>query len=139
MTDGSDLFLGIIAISTVVMAAVQIGAIVYGGRLVKRVESLLHEVQAEIRPVSSNLTAISRDAARAASLAAAQVERADKLFADLTRRIDETVTVVQGAIVAPVREGIAVLAGLRAAVAALRELREQTGRRGVEEDDALFI
>jgi hypothetical protein len=52
--------------------------------------------------------------------------------------VDETVTVVQGAIITPVREGAALMAGFRAAMAALRELRDAR-RRGVDEDDALFI
>lgn len=139
MTDGSDLFLGVIAVSTAMMALVQIGAIIYGGRLVRRMETILRQVQEEIRPVSANLSAFSRDAARAASLAASQVERADKLFAEFAERIDETISIVQGAIVAPLREGVAVIAGLKAVLAALRELREPARRRGVEDDDALFI
>jgi hypothetical protein len=139
VTDGSDVFLGIIAGSTAVMALIQVGAIVYGGRVMKRVERLLEQVQTEIRPISANLTAVSRDAAHAASLAATQVERADQLFSDFSRRLDETMTIVQGAIVAPVREGSAVLAGLKAALAALRELRDPARRRRVDDDDALFI
>jgi ABC-type Fe2+-enterobactin transport system substrate-binding protein len=142
VTDGSEVFLGVIAASTAVMALIQVGTLVgvliYAARLVRRMESLLKQVQDEIRPVSANLSAVSRDAARAASLAAAQVERADRLFADLAVRVDETVTVVQGAIITPVREGAALMAGFRAAMAALRELRDAR-RRGVDEDDALFI
>jgi hypothetical protein len=143
VTDGGSVSLGIIAASTAVMALIQVGtllgALIYGGRLVKRMESLLQQVQEEIRPVSANLSAISRDATRAASLAAAQVERADRLFADLAVRIDETAALVQSAIVTPVREGAALVAGFKAAMAALRELRDTARRRTVDDDDALFI
>jgi phosphate/sulfate permease len=143
VTDSAQTFLGIIAVSVAVMAIVQVGLLfglmVYGGRLVKRMESLAQQVQDQIGPLSANLTAITRDAARAASLAAAQVERADRLFADFAHRVDDTMTIVQGAIVRPVREGVAVAAGLKAALAALRELRNPSRRRPVDEDDALFI
>lgn len=143
MTDGAQVFLGVIAVSTAIVAIVQMGVLlgilIYGGRLVKRMETILQQVQDQIAPLSANLTAITRDAARAASLAAAQVERADRLFADFAQRVDETMTILQGAIVRPVREGAALVAGIKAAIAALRELKDPSRRHGVDEDDALFI
>ena len=69
-----------------------------------------------------------------------QVERADAMLTDLGRRVDDTVTLVQNAVVTPAREGLALLAGIRAAVGALRGLRESRGDGNRhEEEDALFI
>ena len=76
------------------------------------------------------------------ALATAQVERVDQLFGDLSRRAEQTMTVVQQAIVTPAREGAALFSALRSTLAAIRGLRGNgSGRppRGVEEDDALFI
>ena len=136
------IFLGAIALATVSMAALQIGAIVYAGRLARRVDRLADQVERELGPLFANLTTMSRDAARATSLAVTQVERADRLVADFTARAEQVMAVVQDAVVAPAREGLAVLSALRAAFLALRETRDRgpVGRptRG-DDEDALFI
>ncbi|HXE79711.1 MAG TPA: hypothetical protein VNK41_03100 [Vicinamibacterales bacterium] len=141
MTDWSPVFLGVIAASVLVMAVLQIGMAVYGARLAQRVVRVVDRVEQETGPLFAHLQSIGADAARASALAAAQVERADQLFADLSRRIEETSALVQTAIVQPAREGVAVVAGLRAALAAIRHLRSAPRRRvsRVDEEDPLFI
>ena len=92
------------------------------------------------------MNAIGRDAARAATLATAQVERADKMFADFAARVDQTMTSVQESIGGPAREGRALLSAFRAAFQALREMRQaprsRQGRgeetRSASEDDLLM-
>ncbi len=143
MTGWSQVFLGAIAIATLLMAIVQVGAAVYAGRLAKRVDRLADQVEQEIRPLFASLNSISRDAARAASLAATQVERADRLMADFTQRAEQTMATVQQVVVGPARQGMALLGGFRAALAALRDARARQsspspGTRG-EDEDALFI
>jgi len=136
----TDVFLGIIAVATLVMAMVQVGVIVYGLSLVRRVSKLLEQVETDMKPLLDNLSAMAADAARASSLAVAQVERVDRMFTDLTNRIEETATTVQRAVITPLREGQAIVAGLRAALSILKEV---TGRPGTvrrpEDEDALFI
>ena len=78
-------------------------------------------------PLVANLQTIGAEAARASALATAQVERADRLFADVSAKVEETTSVVQQAIMAPAREGLAVMAGLRAALTSLA--RRPAGRR----------
>jgi hypothetical protein len=59
---------------------------------------------------------------------------------DLARRVDETTVVVQRAIVTPAREGMAIVAGLKAGLAAIRGFRQMRERqRQAEEEDQLFI
>ncbi len=137
----NDLFLGIIALGVVVMAAIQVGAIIVAARIARRVDRLATQIEQDIKPVFQNLHALTAEAARASALATIQVERADKLFGELAGRLDQTLTTLQSRVVAPAREGFAVLAGIRAALAALRDLREAGRRRAaaVEEEDALFI
>jgi predicted PurR-regulated permease PerM len=144
VSGSSETWLATMAIATAAMAMVQIAVLVgvfaYGARLIKRIESLVGQVQEDLKPISANLTAVSQDAARVASMATLQAERADRLLSDFTTRLDETMTLVQGAIVAPAREGYALVAGVKAALAAFRDLRNGARRRGrLEEDDALFI
>ena len=136
----TQVFLGIIAIATLAMAVVQVGFIIYGWAIARRVSRLLDQVETEMKPMLDNLSAMARDASRASSLAAAQVERMDRMFTEWTGRIEETASTVQRAIITPLREGAAVMAGIRAALAILKEVTGRPGAAGrTEEDDALFI
>jgi hypothetical protein len=136
----NDVFLGIIAVATLAIAIAQIGVMVVAGRLARRLERLTERLEQDVRPLFAHLNAIGRDAARTATLAAAQVERADQVFADIAMRIDHTLNAVQASLNVPVREGRAIVSAIRAAVQAVREMR-RSGRRPVRSDDedALFI
>ena len=110
------------------------------GLLARRLGLLANEIHAELRPIFGHLDAIGRDASRATALAAAQVERIDGICNHLVQRIDEAAGAFQAGLAAPVREGRAMLSGLRAAFEILRELRgSPRGRRSRDDEDALFI
>ena len=137
----TPVFLGVIAFAVLVMATLQVGMVVYGARLAKRVTELADRVEREVTPVLASLQTVGADAARATALAAAQMERADRLFADVSQRIQETSVILQESVVTPAREGAAVVAGVRAAIAALRDVRPGVRRRAsrADEEDPLFI
>jgi hypothetical protein len=79
-------------------------------------------------------------ATRAVALATVQVERADRLFSDVSKKIEDTLTVVQSSIIAPAREGKALMQAFRAAMEVIREARRRARSRARGEDeDALFI
>jgi len=142
VTDWSVVFLGVIAVAVTVMAAVQVGCIVYGARLARRVDQLATQVDREIKPLLTNLNKVGEEAARAAQLAATQVERVDRLFADVAIRVEDTAASLQSAIIAPAREGFALLSGIRAAFAAFKDIRSAAApARSTRHDDedALFI
>lgn len=134
-------FLGVIAVATLVMAVVQIGVIVAAGRVARRVERLADQVEREVKPLIGHLNTIGAEAARAASLAAAQVDRADRLFADVAVRVDQALNSVQASIGAPAREGRALISAFKAAFQAVRDLRHNGRSRQSrsEDEDALFI
>jgi archaellum biogenesis protein FlaJ (TadC family) len=136
-----DVFLGVIAVATLAIAVAQIAVIVAAASAAKRLGELADTFEREVKPLVGHLNAIGRDAARAAQLATAQVERADKLFADVAQRFEQTLAGVEASISAPAREGRALLSAFRAAFQALRELRRDgRGRQGRGDDeDALFI
>ena len=115
MSTWADVFLGIIAVATLAMAIVQIGVIVAAGRLARRVDTLAKQIEREVQPLFGHLNAIGRDASRAAALATAQVERADKLFAEVAVRVEQALDNVQETLGAPAREGRAFLSALKAA------------------------
>lgn len=135
-----DVFLGVIAVATLAIAVAQIGVIVAAGLMARRVGRMVDQIERDVKPLFGHLNAIAGDASRAVALATAQVERADKLFAELASRIEQTVNLVQSSIGGPAREGRAMLGALRAALQAIRELRNGRGRQGRgDDDDALFI
>jgi plasmid replication initiation protein len=135
----TNTFLGVIAVATLLSAVIQIGVLVAAGRLALRMFRLADRVERELKPVFGHLDSIGRDAARAASLAAAQVERADGLVAEVIQRVEHTMDVVQTAVATPAREGAAILAGFRAAISALRDGPSGRPRSRGEDEDALFI
>lgn len=141
MNGRTELFLGIIAFSTLAAALVQVGVIVAAGLLVRRINRLVNQIEQELKPLFTHLNAIGRDASRAAALATAQVERADQLFADVAVRIDQALNSVQNSMGMPAREGRAILSGFKAALQALRDLRQNGRSRQSrsEDEDALFI
>jgi type IV secretory pathway VirB2 component (pilin) len=139
----------IIAGAVVIMAAVQVGAIVVGIRLARRLEErvsdLGRQLDEEVKPLVANLTAMTSEAAHAAALASRQVERFDRVFGELVARADETLEAAQQLVTGPARRGMAILAGIKAAFDAVRGYRE-AGRRpkatrpvAVEDEESLFI
>lgn len=140
MNDWSQAFLGVIAVSTALMAVMQIGAIVVLARVAMQVRDIVGTLQKDIRPLIARANQIAEEASKTATIATAQAEKIDRLVSDLTRRVDETSAVVQQAIITPAREGMAIVAALKAGFGALRNMRDMRGRPGgVDEEDALFI
>lgn len=139
MSVWSEAFLGVIAVATLCMALVQVGLVVAAVRLARRVSRLADELETELRPFLVNVNAIGRDVSRAVALVALQGERADKLFADVAAKIEQTLGALQSELIGPLLRGRALLAAIRAAIEVIRQVRPH-GRRGRGEDeDALFI
>jgi hypothetical protein len=136
----NDVFLGVIAIAVLVMAVVQVTVVVIALRATRQIGHTMTRLEQDLRPIVSNLHAITAEAARATAMATAQVERADRLFAELSGRLEQTIVSVQTTVAGAAR-GSTWLAALRAVIAALRDLRAPSARRPshAEEEDALFI
>jgi hypothetical protein len=152
----NDLFLGLIALGVLIMATIQVVAIVVAVRATRRVHEAVATLNADIKPIVENLRQMSADAAKAAATASAQVDRAEKLIDEFTSRIEHTVASLQDKVLAPAREGFALLQNLRAlfsfirgdqrraeprAAEPRREPREPAGKRpaAAEDEDPLFI
>jgi hypothetical protein len=138
VTDWQLVWLGTIAIAVAVMAALQVAALGMLIRMIQQAVRAIQKLDRDLTPLLEKAHRIADDAARTSALAAAQAERIDALVTSATERVDETLDVVQRAIVDPIRQGTAFIAGLRAVIAAFRGWREPD-RSAREEDDALFI
>jgi len=136
----TDVFIGIIAVATLVMALVQVAFIAYGWTIARRLSRMLDQVEHELKPVLDSVSSIARDAARASSLAVVQVERVDRLCTYLTDRVEQTATTFERAILTPLREGAAVIAGSKAVLAIFKNMMGRTtSSPRSEEEDTLFI
>jgi KaiC/GvpD/RAD55 family RecA-like ATPase len=140
VNDWNQAFLGVIAVSTALMAILQIGAIVVLARVATQVKNIVGTLNQDIRPLIARANVIADEAARTATLATAQAQKIDRMVTDLARRVDETSAVVQQAIIAPAREGMAIIAALKAGLGALKGFKDYRGRPGrMDDEDPLFI
>jgi hypothetical protein len=60
----SDLFLGLIAFAVLVMAAIQVAAVIIAMRLARRVDRLADRLERDARPIVASLQSLTADAAR---------------------------------------------------------------------------
>ena len=139
MSDTATIFLGLIAASVVLMALMQIGAVIVLARYAKRLTAITEDLQREIKPLIGRVNAIAEEAHRATVLASKQVERVDLLVGDVTRRVQETGDALQSLVTRPMRQGSAVVTGLRAVLAALLTSKPDRRFERDEEEDALFV
>ena len=143
MTDWSAIFLGIIALSVSVMAAIQVGIVVYGARLARRVDALANQVDREIKPLLTHLERHRRGGgARDDAGGGAGRARRPPLCRRQPARRGNRAPPSRSAIVAPAREGLALLTGVRAAFDAFKGMRQAdtpAHPSAPDEDDPLFI
>jgi len=138
----STVFLGVIAAATVTVAVVQIGLFLAALRLTRRVEALSTQVERELGPLAVKLGQVAGNLQQASALATVQVERLDRLFAGASKRADDTMSLVHGAVVGPIREGLALVAAVRGVVGAFRAFRRGSPGRATpkfDDEDPLFI
>jgi hypothetical protein len=138
----STVFLGVIAAATVTVAVVQIGLFLAALRLTRRVEALSAQVERELGPLAVKLGQVAGNLQQASALATVQIERLDRLFAGASKRADDTMSLVHGAVVGPIREGLAVVAAVRGVIGAIRAFRRGSPGRATpkfDDEDPLFI
>jgi len=87
----TDVFLGVIALATLATAIMQIAVLVAAGRLARRMERFVDRADQELKPIIGHLDAIGRDAS-SASLATAQVERANGVITTQVERANRVLS-----------------------------------------------
>jgi hypothetical protein len=135
----TNVFLGTIAVATLVTALMQVAALVAAVQLARRLRRLADTVDHELKPLLDQMNAVGRDASRVMWLLGAQLERIDRVSGDIVSRVEDTVSTVQSTVRTAARGGTPFLLGLRAALAVFKGVRRRRGRTASDEDDALFI
>jgi hypothetical protein len=138
-------FLGVIALASVVQAGFLIGLAAYGRRLARRVDALQVKLDREIAPALASFDRVGRAAAEIADLATLQARRLDLLLADTIEKIEEATTAVQQLVVRPLKPIGAIVAFLKGLQRGI-DVYLQLGRGGTprrrghgEDDEHLFI
>jgi hypothetical protein len=155
VNEWAGVFLGVIAGATRVMALIQIGAVLAILKVARQAQESMATIQRDVRPLLADVrpmldeakpiitraNEIASEASRTMTIATAQAQKVDHMVSDLTRRVEETAAIVQQAIVVPAREGIAIVAAIKAAVGVIRQSGDFRGRarRHETDDDPLFI
>lgn len=142
-------FLGVIALGSLVQTAFLIGLAVQGRRLAQRVAELQDRVERDIRPTLDNLSRVTRNLAEVSDLAVLQVRRFDGLLADTIEKVEETTNMVRKVVLRPLGPLVdlaAFLRGIRRGIEVYHSLRgferreRVAGGRSYDEDDEhLFI
>lgn len=138
MNTWATVFLGIIAMATLVTAMLQVLLLFAGWQLVRRITTMVETFERDVRPILGHVNDIARDASRIASLAAAQVERADQVLNNAVIRIEDLLGNLTSMVLNALKEGNALMMGIRAVLAAIEAFRGRRRRRS-EDDEALFI
>src|SRR5258708_33411778 len=95
------LFLGVIALSSLVQAVFLIGLAVGGRRLARRLDEMQKGVRREIRPSLDNLSRITRNLAEIADFATLQARRVDDVLADTVGKNQEATDMVRRVVLRP--------------------------------------
>jgi hypothetical protein len=139
VNEWAGVFLAVMAVALVAMAAVQIGLMVVGLRVAKQMATTTAQLQEEIRPLLEKAHLIADDASRAAALAVIQVERVDRFMASTATRLDTTLGIIQNVVSGPIGKGAAAVSAFRAVMGVVRDWKGRRRRQGHDDDDALFV
>lgn len=129
--------LAVTAVSLLAMAAGQLMLAAAARRAARQTVDAVQEFRRELKPIVEKAQKIADDAARTTGIAVVQAERINEVTVLTAKRIDETLASVQEAVNGPLRQGAAVIAGIRAAIEVFRAAGDR--RRGRDDEDALFI
>jgi uncharacterized protein YoxC len=112
---GEISLLTIIAVAVTVMAVAQLLSLRHIMKMAERASTAIAELQRDLAPILKNAHEASEAAARVAALAEENLARLDAVVRTTTVRVEEMVDVAHSVVTGPVRHGVALIAGLKAA------------------------
>jgi DNA anti-recombination protein RmuC len=123
----------------VVMAIVQVATLVVIAKAGRQAAHAVQQIQREMHPLIEKAHRITDDAGRITALTLKQVERVDEMITSTSARVESTLGVIEASIIQPIRQGTALISGLRAAMEVVRAWRDRDRRDSREDEDGLFI
>ena len=140
-------FLGVIALSSLIQGALLLMLARGGLRLSKRIQDLQARIEAEVKPILEDVSAVTANISQVSDLAAAQAQRIQDAIADTARKVEETRDEIRGVLAHPAAalgDAVAFLKGIRRGLEVYRQLggfeaQTRGSSRRYAEDEHLFI
>ena len=140
-------FLGVIALSSLIQGALLLILARGGLRLSKRIQDLQARIEREVKPIVDDMNAVARNVSQVSDLAAAQAHRLQDVIAETARKVEETrdeIKVVLAHPAAALGDVVAFLKGIRRGLEVYRQLggfeaQARGSTRRYADDEHLFI
>ena len=140
-------FLGLIALSSLVQGALLVMLARGGLRLSRRVQDLQSRIEREVKPILDDVNAVTRNVSQVSDLAALQARRIQDVVAETARRIEETRAEIGAVLAHPAAalgDVVAFLKGIRRGLEVYRQLggfeaQTRGSTRRYADDEHLFI
>jgi len=147
MSNLAVVFLGIIALSSLVQAAFMIGLALEGRRMGRRLDEIEKRFENEVRPSLQNLARLSGSVAEVGDILVTQARRVDVFMGDTVAKLEEATSLMRNVLVrplGPISDLTAILKGFRKGFEIYRRLggldsERKGGSRRYADDEHLFI
>ena len=132
MSIWGEVFLGIIALATLITGIFHLGLTIAAIRMMKRMNQLTDRVEDAIQPTVARLDAFVDQAAHVVARASTQLHRAEVVFDDIGEQASRVSSTLRTLVTMPKRESAALAAGARAALTMLTKGRPATNGPGAD-------
>jgi hypothetical protein len=147
MTTLAVIFLGVIALSSLVQAAFLINLGRESRKLGRRLDEIEQRFEVEVRPTLQAVAKISKNFAEVSDSLATQARRVDAFMADTVSKLEETTTALREVVMRPLGPLVditALLKGFRKGLEIYKRLggiesERKGGARRYQDDEHLFI
>jgi hypothetical protein len=147
MSDLAVVFLGVIALSTLVQAAFMVGLAIQGRQMARRLDEIERRFEDEIRPTLKNVARLTHSFAEVGHLLELQAHRVDAFMGDTVAKLEETTSMLREVVlrpIGPLSDITALLKGFRKGLEIYRKLggidsERKGGARRYSDDEHLFI
>lgn len=142
------IFLGVIALASLVQGAFLVGLALGGLRIARRVGEIQKSVESEIRPAVDDVSRLAQNLASVSEIATQQAQRLEALVVHTVTRVEDARSQVRRAVARPatdsLRDVTAILKGVRRGLDVYQRLgglsaQRQGASRRYAEDEHLFI
>ena len=148
MSDWGVVFLGLIALSSLVQAGFLISLALQGKKFGAKLDAFQDRMEREVKPALEQMRRVSQNIGEISDTAVLQARRVDALLTDTIEKVEEATSTIQRTLLCPlgpVADIVAFLKGIRRGLDVYRQLRgldsppPPRGRRSSEDDEHLFI
>src|SRR5262245_29696274 len=95
-------FLGLIALSSLVQGGLLLMLARDGLKLGRRIQDLQARIEREVKPILDDVNAVSRNVSQVSDLAAAEARRIQDVIAETARKVEETRDEIRAVLAHPV-------------------------------------